>query len=276
MCAKGVAARLGVTAADILRPWIVSAMVVAARFGVTATAALRPRFQRATAIAGRCCSIASDRLQSWLRDAKADASRLRSTAPGDLLAMLNVPIFIIALVAAAPALGGYLTTSMLLQTRVAAALPVQSSPPLRPLPPAKPSWVSIEESELQRALGRELLLLSPAELLSMYEHKGSDSVEVYREKWVKIDYPITSITKQTVGTTTFDVIEATAHFQSAFPAQVIAFFSEQKWGARLQRHLPKDQIVAFCKFMAIDPEAVMANLNRLRFYGASCDLPQQG
>jgi hypothetical protein len=34
--------------------------------------------------------------------------------------------------------------------------------------------------------------------------------------------------------------------------------------------------VAFCKFMAIDPEAVMANLNRLRFYGASCDLPQQG
>ena len=130
--------------------------------------------------------------------------------------------------------------------------------------------------EIERAqkLGRQLLDISPAALLAMYERHGSDAVETYRDAWVKIDYPIMSFDRQTFGKTTYDVIEAAAHFQSVFPGKIIAIFNAQQWGAQLHMHRAGDQIVAFCKFREIEREEVLTNIHRLWFYGTGCDLPQ--
>ena len=130
--------------------------------------------------------------------------------------------------------------------------------------------------EIERAqkLGRQLLDISPAELLSMYERNGSDAVETYRDGWVKIDYPIMSFDRQTFGKTTYDVVEAAAHFQSVFPGKIIAIFNAQQWGKELHMHRAGDQIVAFCKFREIEREEVLTNIHRLWFYGTGCDLPQ--
>ncbi len=130
--------------------------------------------------------------------------------------------------------------------------------------------------EIERAqkLGRKLLDISPAALLSMYERNGSDAVETYRDAWVKIDYPIMSFDRQTFAKTTYDVIEAAAHFQSVFPGKIIAIFNAQQWGAQLHMHRAGDQIVAFCKFREIEREEVLTNIHRLWFYGTGCDLPQ--
>ena len=130
--------------------------------------------------------------------------------------------------------------------------------------------------EVDRAqkLGRHLLDISPAALLAMYERNGSDAVATYRDDWVKIDYPIMSFDRQTFDKTTYDVVEAAAHFQSVFPGKIIAIFNAQKWGAQLHMHRAGDQIVAFCKFREIDREEVLTNIHRLWFYGTGCDLPQ--
>ena len=130
--------------------------------------------------------------------------------------------------------------------------------------------------EIERAqkLGRHLLDISPAALLTMYERSGSDAVETYRDGWVKIDYPIMSFDRQTFGKTTYDVVEAAAHFQSVFPGKIIAVFNALQWGKQLHMHRAGDQIVAFCKFREIEREEVLTNIHRLWFYGTSCDLPQ--
>ena len=130
------------------------------------------------------------------------------------------------------------------------------------------------EIEHAQKLGRQLLDISPAALLSMYERNGSDAVETYRDAWVKIDYPIMSFDRQTFGKTTYDVVEAAAHFQSVFPGKIIAIFDAQQWGPQLHMHRTGDQIVAFCKFREIEREEVLTNIHRLWFYGTGCDLPQ--
>jgi hypothetical protein len=180
---------------------------------------------------------------------------------------LRVPIVVTALLAIGSGLGGYLATSAVLRPPAP-----QAAAPKPPQPQA--SWVSYEEIGHEQKRGRLLLENSPAELLSLYERKGSDAVEAYRDKWVKIDYPIISLAKQTFGKTTFDVVEAAVHFQSAFPGQIVAYFSEQKWDARLLMHQPKDQIVAFCQFKEIQRESVLTNIHRLWFYAVGCDLPE--
>ena len=82
---------------------------------------------------------------------------------------------------------------------------------------------------------RLLLAVSPADLLSLYERKGADAVEVYKDGWVRLDYPIVSFGKQSFGKITYDTVESTAHFNSAFPGTVIAFFDDQRWDAQLRK-----------------------------------------
>ena len=174
----------------------------------------------------------------------------------------------VAALAIASGLVGFVTTSALLRP----ATPAPATREERPQP--KLSWVTDYEIERAQKLGRNLLDISPAALLAMYERSGSDSVETYRDAWVKIDYPIMSFDRQTFGKTTYDVIEASAHFQSVFPGKIIAIFNAQQWGAQLHMHRAGDQIVAFCKFREIEREEVLTNIHRLWFYGTGCDLPQ--
>jgi hypothetical protein len=174
----------------------------------------------------------------------------------------------VAALAIASGLVGFVTTSALLRP----ATPAPAAREERPQP--KLSWVTDYEIERAQKLGRNLLDISPAALLAMYERNGSDAVETYRDAWIKIDYPIMSFDRQTFGKTTYDVIEAAAHFQSVFPGKIIAIFNAQQWGAQLHMHRAGDQIVAFCKFREIEREEVLTNIHRLWFYGTGCDLPQ--
>ena len=173
-----------------------------------------------------------------------------------------------AALAIASCLVGFVTTSALL--RSPAPAPVRHEARLQP----KLSWVTDYEIERAQKLGRQLLDISPAALLTMYERNGSDAVETYRDGWVKLDYPIMSFDRQTFGKTTYDVIEAAAHFQSVFPGKIIAIFNALQWGKQLHMHRAGDQIVAFCKFREIEREEVLTNIHRLWFYGTGCDLPQ--
>ena len=182
----------------------------------------------------------------------------------------KIRMALVAALAIASGLVGFVTTSALLRPPVPAPAPVRHEARLQP----KLSWVTDYEIERAQKLGRHLVDISPAQLLTMYERSGSDAVETYRDDWVKIDYPIMSFDRQTFGKTTYDVIEAAAHFQSVFPGKIIAIFNAQQWGKQLHMHRAGDQIVAFCKFREIEREAVLTNIHRLWFYGTGCDLPQ--
>jgi hypothetical protein len=193
---------------------------------------------------------------------------LGTSVAGYLGESSKIQIVAVAVLAIASGLVGFVTTSAFLRPPA----PIAATPETRPQP--KYSWVTDYEIERAQKLGWQLLDISPAALLSMYERNGSDAVETYRDGWVKIDYPIMSFDRQTFGKITYDVVEAAAHFQSVFPGKIIAIFDAQKWGAQLHMHRTGDQIVAFCKFQEIEREEVLTNIHRLWFYGTGCDLPQ--
>jgi hypothetical protein len=178
-------------------------------------------------------------------------------------------LFAVASVALVSAVAGFLATSAFLQRPVTVA--ALEAPP----PPPKLSWITFYELQHAQKLGRLLLDISPADLLSIYERDGDTAVDAYRDDWVKLDYPITSFDRQTFENANYDLVEAKAHFNSVFPGKIIAIFNAQKWHARLAMHRIGDQIVAFCKFKEIDREQVLTNIHRLWFYGIGCDLPQQ-
>ena len=154
------------------------------------------------------------------------------------------------------------------------AIVATGAPPApAPAPTAAMAFATSYEVDRAQKSDRLLLAVSPADLLSLYERKGADSVEVYKDGWVRLDYPIVSFGKQSFGKITYDTVEATAHFNSAFPGTVIAFFDEKQWDARLHKHRPNDRLVAFCQFATIDKVQFLANIYRLWFYGTGCELP---
>ena len=197
---------------------------------------------------------------------------LGTTAAATLGKSSKTQIAAVATLAIASGLVGFVTTTALLRPPAPVPAPAPAAREARSQP--KLSWVTDYEIERAQKLGRQLLDISPAQLLAMYERNGGDAVETYRDAWVKIDYPIMSFDRQTFGKTTYDVVEAAAHFQSVFPGKIIAIFNAQQWGAQLHMHRAGDQIVAFCKFREIEREEVLTNIHRLWFYGTGCDLPQ--
>jgi hypothetical protein len=178
----------------------------------------------------------------------------------------------VASVALVSAVVGFLAASTFLHRPVAVeALEVVEVPPQ----PPKLSWITFYELQHAQKVGRFLLDISPAELLSKYEREGDAAVDAYRDGWVKLDYPITSFDRQTFKKANYDVVGAKAHFNSVFPGNIVAIFDAQKWHARLAMHHVGDQIVAFCQFKEIEREQVLKDIHRLWFYGIRCDLPQQ-
>jgi hypothetical protein len=176
----------------------------------------------------------------------------------------------VAAVAVVSAVIGFLATGTFLR-RPAAVEALELKAP----PPPKLSWITFYELQRAQNLGRFLLDISPAELLSKYEREGDAAVDAYRDGWVKLDYPITSFDRQAFNKATYDVVEAKAHFKSVFPGKIIAVFNEQKWHARLAMHRIGDQIVAFCQFKEIEREQVLTDIQQLSFYGIRCDLPER-
>ncbi len=152
---------------------------------------------------------------------------LGATVAGYLGKSSKIQIVAVAVLAIASGLVGFVTTSAFLRP------PAPAPEAHEARPQAKYSWVTEYEIERAQKLGRQLLDISPAALLAMYERSGSDAVETYRDAWVKIDYPIISFDRQTFAKTTYDVVEAAAHFQSVFPGKIIAIFNAQQWGTQL-------------------------------------------
>jgi hypothetical protein len=209
------------------------------------------------------------RLMAWRYRRRASqelwpaiALYLRETPKTQLAALASVAV--------ASAVVGFLATSTVLQRPVTVAAREVPQPP-----PPKFSWITYYEQQRAQSLGRQLLDISPADMLSMYERQGSAAVDGYRDGWVKLDYPIAALDRQTFDKASYDVVEATAHFNSVFPGKIIAIFNAQKWHTRLAMHRLGDQVVAFCQFKEIEREQVLTNIHRLWFYGIGCDLPQQ-
>ncbi len=217
---------------------------------------------------GLCAPIVAICLGNAATGLRQSAEYLGTTFAGYLGKSSKIQIAPVAALAIASGLVGFVTTSALLRPPA----PAPAAPEARLQP--KLSWVTDYEIDRAQKLGRQLLDISPAQLLTMYERNGSDAVETYRDAWVKIDYPIMAFDRQTFGKTTYDVVEAAAHFQSVFPGKIIAIFNAQQWGTQLHMHRAGDQIVAFCKFREIEREEVLTNIHRLWFYGTGCDLPQ--
>jgi hypothetical protein len=204
-----------------------------------------------------------------------DAARLRDMAQRvcglALYRLRHTPKSQLAVVAALAFASGCVGYSMtgVLWSRSAT---VAAGTPPAPAPTDLALATAYEVDRAQKS-DRLLLAVSPADLLSLYERKGSDAVEVYKDGWVRLDYPIVSFGKQSFGKITYDVVEATAHFNSAFPGTIIAFFEEQRWDAQLRRHRPNERLVAFCQFATIDKVQFLTNIYRLWFYGTGCELP---
>lgn len=258
--------------------WKNVAAVVCTVGAIALHASSRARLIIATRVARVADSRLAPRIVAPLADWAAAACEnvrtiFRETVAGQLPGSFRIRLIAPALIALGSGLGGFVSTSALLHRPAPQAATLSAPMPEAP-PPLQASWVTDLEIQDQQRLGRMLLAVSPAELLSMYEHKGSDAVETYKDKWVKIDYPITSLGKQTFGTTTYHVVEAAVHFQSVFPGNVIAYFSAKKWAARLLSHQLHDQIVAYCQFKDIQSEAVLTQIHRLWLYGVGCDMPQ--
>jgi len=211
----------------------------------------------------------------WTARAHADAERLREEAQRlcaiAAYRLRRSPKAQLAAVAALAFVSGGIGYSMLGAVRPQPPAAAVDSPPQAAA--TNISYASANEVERAQKSDRLLLAVSPADLLSLYERKGSDAVEVYKDGWVRLDYPIVSFGKQTFGKITYDMVEATAHFHSAFPGTVIAFFDEDRWDAQLRRRKPHDRLVAYCQFAAIDRVPFLANIDRLWFYGTSCELP---
>src|ERR1700730_12606283 len=74
-------------------------------------------------------------------------------------------------------------------------------------PPSRQQWVTEEEINAQRKLGRILLVLSPGEILSMYDrYDGNVAVAAYVDKWIKINYPAQASSKRTLNRKAYDVV----------------------------------------------------------------------
>ncbi len=82
-------------------------------------------------------------------------------------------------------------------------------PPVATVPPApKPSappWVTQDEIDAQRKIGRPLLNYSPAELLTLWE--GNQSISAYLGKWIKIDYPFSALLVEVIDKKKYYVVQ---------------------------------------------------------------------
>jgi hypothetical protein len=135
-----------------------------------------------------------------------------------------------------------------------APVPVAPAPAKPPTP--APPWVSQDEIEQQRKIGRTLLIYSPQELLTMSE-LGQD-LKVYTNKWTKIDYPITSLpVSETVEKKEFYVVRMNVQSANMYGQdQVSAYFEPKKWGDQLLNLRIRTNLRALCQFMGFEQKTI--------------------
>lgn len=105
-----------------------------------------------------------------------------------------------------------------------------TTPKPKPQEPPKPPppWVSQEEIDAQRKLGRSLLNYSPEELLAIWSRGGN--IGAYLNKWIKIDYPFpdNGLTVETIDKQQYDVVKMNIAF--SFISKALSAYFDQKNG----------------------------------------------
>jgi hypothetical protein len=125
--------------------------------------------------------------------------------------------------------------------------------PQQPAPPApKPAWVTPEESEQQKQLGRTLLIYSPEDVLEFWV-KGQN-VGIYFHQWIKIDYPAAATPEpETREKKDYYVVKMNINSASLFShGSISAYFDAKKWRDRLLTLRPGDNLKAYCQFEGFD------------------------
>ncbi len=74
------------------------------------------------------------------------------------------------------------------------AAPIQTPlPPHQPPPPPPAPWVSEEDFQAARKVGRLLIPFTPEEISSANYSRGSVATDAYVGRWVKINHPFASV-----------------------------------------------------------------------------------
>jgi hypothetical protein len=145
-------------------------------------------------------------------------------------------------------------------------------PPSPPKP--KPPWVTSEEIEQQRKVGRTLLIYSPVELLAM--SAGGNSTDVFLHKWIKVEYPVSGVPEPKTLEKKEYYVEQIDVGGVSFQAlgTVYAVFDPKKWGDQLLMVPKGEKLKAICQFEGIIPgkPAGIYDIRRDTLIAYNCDL----
>lgn len=139
--------------------------------------------------------------------------------------------------------------------------PVPSPPPAPPAP-----WVSDEEFQNAKKIGRLLIPFTPEEISAANYAQGSIGTDAYAGRWVKIDYPFMSV---------YPLVEkdkkeylVVSILQTLWPAYLI--FDSKKWGDQLLILKRGMKVRAVCQLTKYDKEA--HDTSTPKFIGQNCEL----
>jgi hypothetical protein len=156
---------------------------------------------------------------------------------------------------------------------VVPATPIPPAPVAPPKPPPPPPpWVTQDEIEQQRKLGRTLLIYSPQEFAAL--SGGGQNLKVYENKWVKVDYPI-------VRVPAIEVIDKKEYYVVYVAVEIgsytinnrymAAYFDPKKWADRLLGIRNGSKLSALCQFMGPERRLVSSYFSDVQL-GYNCEL----
>jgi hypothetical protein len=137
-------------------------------------------------------------------------------------------------------------------------------------PPALTPWVTNEDIEAQRKLGRMLLVYSPQEFAALYAR--GQSLKVYEKNWLKVDYPIARLPIiETIDKKDYYVVYATLATIVQPTTFAAAYFDPEKWGDQLLKVRIGGQLRAICQYMGFDQKITATSYAEV-LLGYNCEL----
>jgi hypothetical protein len=149
-----------------------------------------------------------------------------------------------------------------------APMPIATPKP----PPPPPPWVSQDEIDQQRKLGRTLLVYSPQEFAAL--SVAGQNLHVYENKWVKIDYPITRLPAiEPIDKKEYYVVyvQVETGGYSAVNRYMAVYFDPKKWADQLLNVRSGTKLKALCQFMGFE-RRLLNNFNFDIQLGYNCEL----
>jgi hypothetical protein len=141
-------------------------------------------------------------------------------------------------------------------------------------PPSSAPWVTQDEIDTQKKLGRILLVYSPEELLKMWVNR--QKLDIYQLNWIKIDYPMSGLPyPETIEKKQYYVVKMPVRSDRLLGyAEVLAYFDPKKWADRLLPIRPGDHVKAICQFEDIEQGDPIApyNIRPDNLFAYNCDL----